>query len=273
MKVTTDPAGRQNPIREGAGPVTSDSLAAESVRAGGGFSENRDSQPLAVKGANSTFNTTDTSAADELPPSRDAASRPERGESLAESGKNDTARTQKGDTRSGGTQDHHHSNQQARSHQQEHGAAARQTSSDTAGTVGSGGHPQHQGASGGQQSTGSQGTKGSSGSSGGGHKGEADTKSNQPGVAPTYVKADVLDQPHHPKPKGANLTEGGFDSDDAHNASFNTEIGSKDDPGRLAELKFERARAVSARDAGHGPRQKEVTNDGQYDVLSSEEQA
>ncbi len=63
-------------IREAVGPITSDSLAAESVRAGGGFSENRGAVPLAVKGANSTFNTTDTHAAKKLAPAERGSDRP-----------------------------------------------------------------------------------------------------------------------------------------------------------------------------------------------------
>ncbi|KAJ5097444.1 hypothetical protein N7456_008165 [Penicillium angulare] len=44
-KVTTDPRAAQQPIEEPSGPVPNDSLAAESVRGGGGFSENRGAQP------------------------------------------------------------------------------------------------------------------------------------------------------------------------------------------------------------------------------------
>ncbi|PLB35064.1 uncharacterized protein BDW47DRAFT_111126 [Aspergillus candidus] len=40
-KVTNDPAASRNPIHEPAGPVQSDSLAAESATHGGGFSQNR----------------------------------------------------------------------------------------------------------------------------------------------------------------------------------------------------------------------------------------
>ncbi|KAJ5753145.1 hypothetical protein N7520_010062 [Penicillium odoratum] len=44
-KVTTDPRATQQPIEEPAGPVPTGSLAAESVRQGGAFSENRGAQP------------------------------------------------------------------------------------------------------------------------------------------------------------------------------------------------------------------------------------
>jgi hypothetical protein len=62
-------------IEEGAGAVANDSLAAESSRTGGEFSENRHSEPLGVKGANSTFANTDTSAADTLEPAVDSEKR------------------------------------------------------------------------------------------------------------------------------------------------------------------------------------------------------
>ena len=64
-------------------------------------------------------------------------------------------------------------------------------------------------------------------------------------------------------PKGQNISEGGFDSD-APNASFNTDIGGKDDPGRRA------IQQMDVPSSGGGPRQEEVTNDGQYDALENE---
>ena len=75
--------------------------------------------------------------------------------------------------------------------------------------------------------------------------------------------------PETAKPKGRNITEGGFDSD-APNASFSGDIGGKNDPGRAAELKFAEMNAQAAHDAGSGPRQKEITGDGQFDVLKEE---
>ncbi|KAM3079336.1 hypothetical protein ACMFMG_005770 [Clarireedia jacksonii] len=62
-------------IKEGAGPVAADSLAAESTKSGGAFSENRGSEPLKVSGSNSTLANTDTSAADRLDPAPDAETR------------------------------------------------------------------------------------------------------------------------------------------------------------------------------------------------------
>ena len=55
--------------------MASDSLAAESTRDGGGFSENRNSEPQGVAGANSTFANANTSGARRLDPASDAEAR------------------------------------------------------------------------------------------------------------------------------------------------------------------------------------------------------
>ncbi|KAI5207525.1 hypothetical protein E4T39_01912 [Aureobasidium subglaciale] len=66
-------------------------------------------------------------------------------------------------------------------------------------------------------------------------------------------------------PHGKNISEGGFDSN-APNASFNTDIGGKNDPGRAALNDMQRNAQQSAGDAA-GPKQTQVTNDGQFDSL------
>ncbi|KAM3418620.1 hypothetical protein BST61_g4597 [Cercospora zeina] len=67
QKVTTDPATQNSPKNEGLGTVTSDSLAAESVNAGGSFAENSDSRgPSSQPSYSTTTNTTDTSNATKL---------------------------------------------------------------------------------------------------------------------------------------------------------------------------------------------------------------
>ena len=67
-------------------------------------------------------------------------------------------------------------------------------------------------------------------------------------------------------PKGRNLTEGGFESDDSKNASFNGDIGGKNDPGRLAEEKFIRDNANASEHAGM-PRQPGFTGSNTYEGL------
>ncbi|CAD0113416.1 unnamed protein product [Aureobasidium uvarum] len=66
-------------------------------------------------------------------------------------------------------------------------------------------------------------------------------------------------------PHGKNISEGGFDSN-APNASFNNEVGGKNDPARQAVNDMQRNAQQSAGDAGL-PKQKGVSNDGQFDVL------
>ncbi|KAJ9638833.1 hypothetical protein H2201_004641 [Coniosporium apollinis] len=85
------------------------------------------------------------------------------------------------------------------------------------------------------------------------------------GTAPTAISVDqsVKDKSG---PHGKNITEGGFDPD-LPNASFNNEIGTENDPGRLAEVKLAQQTAQAGGDAGGGPRQTKISNDGQYDVL------
>ncbi|KAI9786693.1 MAG: hypothetical protein M1816_007834 [Peltula sp. TS41687] len=249
----------QHIIREGAGPVTADSLAAESVRSGGGFAENRDSEPLKVKGANSTFNTTDTSAADELSPARDAAQRPGGSEeALSGLGKGYVAGAgaEKGGSGigSGGVEEDN----------ERHGGQGISEHGTTTTAEREGGGAGHE--AGGTHTTGQQHHGHDAGKKH--HTSGGDTSTHQAEAAPTYVKADVLDPPLHQKPKGRNLTEGGIE-DDAPNASFTAEIGSEDDPGRLAERKFEAAAARSA--GGGGPKDMKIDNNDQYNVLGEEE--
>lgn len=72
------------------------------------------------------------------------------------------------------------------------------------------------------------------------------------------------------RPKGANLKEGGFESDDTKNVSFNSEIGSENDPGLAAERSFEMANATREKTF---PRQKGLTGDAHYQGLESETSA
>jgi hypothetical protein len=91
--------------------------------------------------------------------------------------------------------------------------------------------------------------------------------SSNAGTAPSYVNAQSETYPGGPK--GKNLTEGGFESDDNKNASFNNEIGTKNDPGRLAEEKMLRENADAGGDAAF-PRQKGASGDNQYQALGGD---
>ncbi|TVY15224.1 hypothetical protein LARI1_G005434 [Lachnellula arida] len=92
--------------------------------------------------------------------------------------------------------------------------------------------------------------------------------SSNAGTAPSYVASQYVDGAG---PKGNNLTEGGFESNDSKNASWNQDIGGENDPGRLAEQKFERQNA-GVGSAGQ-PRQKGVSGDNSYDALGGDTQA
>ncbi|KAL3427137.1 hypothetical protein PVAG01_00646 [Phlyctema vagabunda] len=201
-KVTTDPERFTNPSTESAGPVASDSLAAESDRAGGEFSENRNSEPLGVSGSNSTFANTNTSGAHKLSAATDAESR---------SDGNDSATYPSGlGGQSKGT-----------------------TVTDT--------------------------TRGSDPNLGG--EGRGNLGGSHVDEAPSYVNSQYIDAG---KPKGKNLTEGGFSDDDGKNASFNGDIGGKNDPGRLAEQGFDRSNAAVDNVAAVGTGK---TDGGKYDTL------
>lgn len=68
------------------------------------------------------------------------------------------------------------------------------------------------------------------------------------------------------KPHGKNITEGGFDSD-APNASFNQDVGGKNDPGRAALRGMQEADVPSA--GGAGPREEGLrTGKGGFEDLN-----
>jgi hypothetical protein len=193
MQVTDPNAPR---IEERAGAVASDSLAAESTRAGGDFSKNRGCEPLGVAGANSTFANTNTSGADTLEPAPSSQSR-----KAATDDTNDSYPSAIG------------------------GQSRSTATTDTTGSCETGGTISHA------------------------------------GVAPTYVNSQYVDT-HGPK--GKDLKEGGFDEGDDKNASFTSDIGDENDPGRLAELKFAKENAEMGEDTA--PKQG-GSGEGLYDVL------
>jgi len=187
-------------IPEGAGPVASDSLAAESDA----FSANRNSEASGVSGSNSTFANTNTSGATRLDPASDAEARQAQENWASE-----------------------------RSYPDAVGGQAKDLAVEN--------------------------TQGSSKTGG---------ASSNAGTAPSYVSSQYVDEGG---PKGKNLTEGGFGSD-AKNASFNQDIGGKNDPGRLAEEKFQRVNADTAGTAGL-PKQQGTTGENTYDTLGGDTSA
>ena len=222
---TSTPA---DPIQEGPGGITKDSLAAESSA----FS---DQYTSGVSGESSTFNNTDTSGAKTLPPAASAKDRlPE------EEHDNTTGISERKYPESAGETGFHgkHSDE----------GYEGGPSSDRTGTTGSGVYD-----------TGL--------SSGGGSEGNSSGFTNAD-PAPTYASVNH----HDSKPKGTNIKEGGFDSD-APNASFTSEIGTDQDPGRQGEYDQQRRSAGDAADSGLPKTQRGLDGDHPYQSLNSDETA
>lgn len=218
---------------EPAGPVASDSLAAESVRRQGKFGENKDNQPMGVQGSHSTLANTDTSNATKLQAAPDAE-----------------ARLDKEEEEEGQSQRHSQTQARVQERTKSHGDEQQQ-------------QEKH-----GQSQTYSK-TSGASPSAAG--------SGSSVNTAPHYVDP-VLGRVQDSKPKGKNLTEGGFEDAASQNASLNADIGSKKDPGLQAE------REMGARNAQNapGPYSKggpdlmggsEKKTNASYNVLKSEDDA
>ena len=244
---TSDPERYTNPTKEGAGAIASDSLAAESASSGGKFGENRDSNPLSVKGDQSTLNNTDTSGAKVLAPADNAAAREEK-EALEE-----TPAEAKG---SAGKKYPEGANGQSDipGHSLDGKAAS--------GLRGVTGPSSSMGTSG--QMAGSENKSGPTENT---FQGEGDAGVD---AAPGYVASVVSDANKTGKPKGKNITEGGFDDDPSNNASFNTDIGTENDPGRKAVGDMQKKAQTAS--GGTGPRQAPGESDNsQYDVLDTDQ--
>lgn len=218
-KVTTDPLASQQPIEEPSGPVPTDSLAAESIRKGGGFSENRGAEPASYQ---SSLKNSNTSRATELPPASVGGVREDRQrqekypEALGGQGNFPGAHLAQSGYAGGPT-----------AHKQQMGIVDQTTAS---------GSSPHNG-----------------------------------GQAPSYI-ADVADGYQHQKPDGRNIHEGDFQSSTAKNASFNSDIGTSDDPGRAGLNKFQHTTAKSALNAGV-PRQEHVGSQTAFDALERDQRA
>ncbi|KAL8680213.1 MAG: hypothetical protein Q9186_003571 [Xanthomendoza sp. 1 TL-2023] len=251
MKNTTDPSTFQNPISESAGPIASDSLAAESTNAGGAFSSNRNANPQSVSGDSSTFNNTDTSGARVLDAAPDAAER-EAKEAWREVP--DEARGSAGKKYPEGAGEVEFSG----THNADgySGGSSTTTESGRQGSSGDDGY-----APSGIRGGAAPGTEGDGSSSSSSNKNAED--------APGYIASVQSEAAQTGKPHGQNITEGGFESDDSKNASFTSEIGSENDPGRAAEEQFQTTAQGAA--GGKGEVQRELTKDGQFDVLETDQ--
>ena len=253
-KNTSDPERYTNPTTEGAGAVASDSLAAESARSGGGFGSNRDSAPQSVSGSASTFANTDTSAAKTLNPAPNATER------VSNDVLQDTPDASKGP---GGQKYPEGAGGQPEFPGQHNldGYAGGPTSAKQQTDSG-----YSRGPTGPSSSAGTTGEQ----TSGSGAK-SAPTENAFAGSAPGYVASVTSEANQSGKPKGKNITEGGFDDDPKNNASFNSEIGSENDPGRKAEVDLQKV--TQSASGATGPRQAPGKSDeSQYDILETDQQ-
>ncbi|RAK98571.1 uncharacterized protein BO80DRAFT_411968 [Aspergillus ibericus CBS 121593] len=247
-KVTSDPERRNNPIQEPSGPVTNDSLAAESATKGGAFSQNRGAQPMGVSGGQSTVRTTDTSAATKLDSNADTQEKYP--EALSGQGGYPGAHELKSGYVGGPTS----AKQDLGINQDQYPASQKLSQQGQ----GQGRQQQSSGGAGYQQQ--------SAPASGSGYNSQYNA-----GAAPSYTE-DVTSHLGNTKPKGANLKEGDI-PDDAPNASYTTDIGSENDPGRYAQARFQRKAAESGPDGTPAGRQKGVDNQHWYQHLQSDQRA
>lgn len=206
-------------INEGPGDITSDSLAAESLKSGGSFADGKasaSSQPS----ASTTSNTTDTSAANVIPAAQSKSARDDDGQA-------GSAGNTKGTSGSSGTSGTSGSSGLASGNTVSLGSTAPSGSGEL--------DVPHSGNTGGSAAG-----SGNSNSSSGSNSSSSGSYASATGGQPSS---------ENQKPKGDNVTEGGFDSS-APNASFNNDIGGKNDPGRVAEQGMARSAAESGAAVG-----------------------
>lgn len=245
---------------ERSGAVAKDSLAAESALTGGSFQSNRDSEPLAVEGNKSTLTNTDTSGASTLAPADNKIQRDDVW--------NETGRDEKYPEGAGG-QGNFPGSHAGGSYAGGPTAAKREMDSSSGG--GSGEAFSSGGAEGGNadQITSSGQTNPSANTTSGQNLASGDTgvggsSSGSERNAPGYV-SDVTQPFNAAKPKGKNITEGGFEGEADQSQ---TDIGSENDPGRAAELG---AQAKNSAVPGSGPRQGAQSGDTTYSMLQDDQ--
>ncbi|KAL4879367.1 hypothetical protein BJY04DRAFT_193799 [Aspergillus karnatakaensis] len=247
VKNTSDPLAN-NPISEPSGPVVKDSLAAESANSGGAYSENRGAQPLGVSSKSTTTNTSDTSAARELPSTASARDR----QNLESEKKYPDAL--------GGQADY------PGAHIPETGYVGGSTAAKKdLGITGQHEYPASEKLSSQNQS---QPQSKSSGAS----KTPASGSGYQTRSATAAQKSQTYSAAAGQGKTDSNANQGDFPSDSKYNASFNSEIGSDQDPGRLAEQKFQRREAETVA-AAAAPAQKGTGDGTWFTPLNADQRA
>ncbi|CBF88970.1 hypothetical protein AN0694.2 [Aspergillus nidulans FGSC A4] len=220
------------PINEPSGPVLKDSLAAESVSHGGSFNENRNAQPIGATSQNTTTNTTDTSAATKLPSASNAREREE------------PHGSQRYPDALGGQAEF------PGAHVPETGYVGGSTAAKKDLGINKPVYPASEKID---------------------HQGQSRTQA--PASGSGYQTRSATAAQKKQNDSSATAGQGGeFPSDPKYNASFNSEIGSQDDPGRLAEQKFQRRQAETVA-AAAAPAQKGTGDQTWYQPLNADQRA
>jgi hypothetical protein len=264
---------RDEAPQEPTGAVASDSLAAESTRAGGGFSENENPEIMGVKGSQSTLNTTDTSGASVLHPASSGAAREQQdamGLGSDEKGASGVKYPEgagqpefdgstnrdgyAGGPSSGKTSSGYNTTEARGSNS---GAFDRDTTTGTTPDT--------------DQISSSGGIAGNATGENSGFDGDSSGPSAGAGVRPFVDEAPTAQSGILPagsqKPKGTNLTEGGI----PETKTFTGNVGGQHDPGRLAEQSFQNINANADRGAGQQETgEVELGGKGGFEVLESE---
>lgn len=222
--------------QEPTGGVASDSLAAESMQSGGGFSENN-AQPMGVGGSSSTLNNTDTTGATTLRPAANSTDR-EYSDRLAD---DDSIKGPGGLKYTEGT-----GGQGSFSGQHNLDGYSGGPSADRSSQI---------------QSSGTYSTAAGQSSTTSGEDYRASSSIDQ---APTAY-GDFRTEGQL-KPKGVNLTEGGI----PETKTFTGDVGGPHDPGRVAEQNFQNANSDTAGAGGARQYGAAGGSSGAFDALSPE---
>jgi len=238
-KVTTDTEAKEHPIEEPTGILLSDSLAAESLQSSGSFAANQSKKGISDQPSRgTTANNTDVSSAQVLPPAPFIEAR-----SAKEDNSDEVLNEGIGLGKYAGRGPTYNIPARNQSDGQWNNQSDDQSSSQVA-----------------------------SDNDSANKQDQVDSGSSKSDRAPTYVQVDVerklMDD--NMKPKGNNIQEGGFDAN-TPNTSFNSDVGDRNDPARLAERQYQKRNMQSSADAGAGPRQRHLEVGGGYAALHEEQ--
>lgn len=281
------PKGRT--VHESAGPITSDSLAAESLQNNGEFAQNASAAAMSVRGDQSTVANTDTSGARVLHAAPSGAAREEQdvlGAGADERGPAGLKLNAAGKPGFEGS----HSEQGffgASTQAQGSGGGARQGVATGASDFGASTLSSHTAGSGSNSqinsSTGIAGTSTSTATSASGSSGGPSSGTGArpyvpaaPGYTSSVTGAAAPEGTY--RPKGANLEDADVTQSMPQTKTFTGNVGGVNDPGRLAEREFEGRNDDPVRELGisgvGGGRQRQQGEQGgesgQYGVLGSE---